>query len=206
MDRFVQSAQRGLAGTFGASYRVTGAHAGVIEVAQKQQPHRSGSGTWSFVYRAEQGFSSQWIERGSSSSDCWQAAGDTTWTCTGPGTYEQVNGFALATEPFIPGDVAGQLSQLQEDSAHRGWVKQIRTFRGRSKQFGELRCMSVAAPTLSTAATFCIDRDGVMVSEKNWPGGYFADVSLVRYATRPPATAFTLLGTVRPGSFVPVPQ
>jgi hypothetical protein len=206
-QQFIQLAEQGATRTFAGVYQVTGAHVGVIEVDQKQHPQAfsPGSGTWSFVYRANQGISSQWIQKGSSSYDCWQRAGDTTWACSGPGSYQQANGFILATEPFIPSGVAGQLNQLQEARGHKGWVKSLSIFKSDSKQFGVLNCIKVKAVTLSSPATICIDHNGTMVSETNWPGGYFSNVSLEHHGTSIPSTAFTPLSTPRPG-LMPTPQ
>ena len=201
VPRFIELGEGGTNGRFAASYDVAGAHSGAIEVVQKQAPLalNPGSGTWSFVYRADQGFSSQWIQKGASSYDCWQATSDTTWSCTGPGTYRQVNGFILATTPFIPMGVAGQLSLLHEALRHKGWVKSLSVFMSHSKEFGALNCLKVMALSLGAPATICIDHSGTMVREKNWPGGYFSNVTLVRYATKLPSDAFTPLSVLRSG-------
>jgi hypothetical protein len=204
---FIRLAEKGATRTFAGVYQVTGAHSGEIEVDQKQDPlaFNQGSGTWSFVYRASEGISSQWIQKGSSSYDCWQAASDTTWTCSGPGSYRQANGFILATEPFIPSGLTGQLNQLQEAQGHKGWVKSLTIFKSHSPQFGVLSCMKVMALTLSSPATICIDHNGTMVSETNWPGGYFSNVSLEHHGTSIPSAAFTPLSAPRPG-LMPIPQ
>lgn len=204
---FIRLAEKGATRTFAGLYQVTGAHTGMIEVDQKQHPQAfdPGSGTWSFVYRSTQGISSQWIQKGSLSYDCWQPAGDATWTCSGPGSYRQVNGFILATEPFLPSGVVGQLRQLDEAQGHKGWIKSLSITQTHSTQFGGLSCMKVMALTMSSPATICIDHEGTLVSERNWPGGYFSNVSLEQHDTSIPSAAFTPLSTPRPG-LVPTPQ
>lgn len=206
-QQFIQLARQGTTRSFAGVYQVTGAHSGVIEVDQKQPPRASnpGSGIWSFVYRANQGISSQWVQKGSSSYDCWQSVGDTTWTCSGPGSYQQVNGFILATEPFIPSGLAGQLNQLQEARGHKGWVKSLSIFKSHSKQFGALSCLRVVAVTLGSPAQICIDHKGTMVNETNWPGGYFSNVRLEYEGTSIPSAAFTPLSAPRPG-LMPTPE
>jgi hypothetical protein len=66
------------------------------------------------VYQAQAGISSQWIEKGSMSWDCWRTADVATWTCSGPGHFEDANGFGLSIEPYIPGVVLGEVEELQQ--------------------------------------------------------------------------------------------
>ena len=205
---FIRSATAAAERTFAATYRVTGSHRGVVRVAQKVHPDPSdpGSGTWSFVFRSTSGISSQWIQQGSSSSDCWRPTADgAPWSCTGPGTYHQVSGFLLSTAPFVPSGVVSQLALLQEAFGHDGWVQHAEVSKRHSRHFGELRCLEVRAISLGAPVTMCIDRHGTMVRESDWPGGYFTDVSLVRRSATLPQGAFEPLSALQPG-LLTVPQ
>ena len=209
VTQFIGQAEKGASGRIHAWYSVTaGPHAGVIEIAQQVAPHdlNPASGTWSFLFQSSQGISSQWIQKGSSSWDCWHFASVSTWHCTGPGTFVSSNGYAESVAPYIPLTASGQLSQLQVALTHRGRVKQIATFAAESKQFGKLSCLKVMAITLSSPETVCIDRDGLIVNIHN-ASGFFTNVTLLRTSKSIPPAAFVPVGPIAPGSqFSPVPS
>lgn len=195
LPQFIRLAKQAAAGTFAATYQVGGARSGVVVVAQRKAPEPSnpGSGTWSFMFQTPNAISSQWIQKGSTSWDCWRFASAKAWTCSGPGTYRTVNGFILSINPYIPMSVTSQLNQLQQAIQHKGEVRSTSIFHAQSKKFGEETCLKVSALTSATG-TMCIDRMGVLVSEE---GGFgpFPSISLRQYGRSIPRNAFVLLGT-----------
>lgn len=188
---FVASAEHGLAGTYSETYRLNGPSDGTVEVFQRAprgaNPFPTG-GTWSFLFQAKRGISSQWIENKSTAWDCWRAATEAAWTCSGPGTFHVVNGFLLAIQPYVPGVVSGELNQLNvalKDNAPQ--VRSLTIAKSTSPRFGPLECLSVAA------ITSCIDHSGVLVSQRG--GSYWSSIVLVRRTSSLPRSAFHQIGT-----------
>ncbi len=195
--RFVQRADKGAMRSFTAWYQITGTRTGIVEVAQRKPPPslNPGSGTWSYVFEAQSGFSSQWVQRGLSSWDCWRAFGIPAWSCSGPGTYHGSIGYALSVEPFIPLDIRSQGWLFLEARQPGNEVEHVSTFPSHSSHFGDLDCLKVAAKFLGSPVTMCIDRNGVLVSEHGWPDDYFSGVELLRYSPSVRPSAFQLKGT-----------
>jgi hypothetical protein len=203
---FVALAKVGASGKFDEAYQVEGPGNGIVEIAQEelQQPFNAGTGQWSFVYQTPTGTSSQWIEKGSSSWDCWHQSGVTTWTCSGPGHFQQSNGFILSVEPYIPGLVLDEMSQLQQSSKIKpDPVKSIGFYSSKSTRFGPLRCERVDAMGYGRV-TSCLDRHGVLVTQQG--GSYWSKITLLKYRSGIPGSAFRLMGAnTSPGSSFVVP-
>lgn len=190
VSTFMASARHGLTGTYTEVYRVTGPNGGTVSVFQQAHsgefPFTTGPGRWSFLFQAQSGISSQWIEHGSTSWDCWRPATDTTWSCSGPGHFEETNGFFQSVEPYIPGVMMGELNQLQTGIKERApEVKNLVISESSSPQFGPLRCLT------ADGTTACIDRTGVLVNQHG--SGYWSSIMLVRRSPLVPATAFNLV-------------
>jgi hypothetical protein len=190
---FIASAKHALTGTFSEVYRVTGPSSGTVTLYQQApagvNPVPMGRGGWAFVYLAANGISSQWIEKGATAWDCWQPAttAKAYWACSGPGHFEEANGFALATQPYIPGVVGGEINALETGLKVRAiQVRGIEVSTVTSLQFGRLRCLHV------DGITTCIDRSGILVSQRG--GTYWTSISLVRRSSSLPPTAFVLFG------------
>jgi hypothetical protein len=194
-------ATRGVSGSFSEVYQVSGVEeGGTVHVAQRAPPGHppfvTGAGSWSFQYQNHAGYSSQWVESGETTSDCWRPPGATQWTCSGPGQFRYVNGYLMAVSPYVPGDVLGAINQLK--GALTSKLPQIekivakRTlFASTSHRFGPLRCLNVAGNTT------CLDRLGVVVSSSG--GKVFGSaVTLLRYSSSAPKSAFSLKGTLPP--------
>jgi len=202
---FISLAKRGVSGSFFAVYRLSAqVNAGTVTVAQKAQaghsPFVTRAGVWSFVLQNDAGYSSQWIERGSQAWDCWHAPGEGQWTCTGPGQFRYVNGYLMAISPYVPGEVLGDINQLEGAlkstlAPYRAAVKNLAFYGSHSVHFGPLRCIRV------TNITTCLDRSGVLVNEEQSGTG----VTLLRYSSKVPNSAFTLMGTSTP-TFVALHQ
>lgn len=189
----------GVSGSFDEVYQVVGpGGSGTVEVAQKASPgHRpfvTGSGEWSFVYQTNLGISSQWIEKGSMSWDCWHPANVASWKCSGPGHFEDTNGFFLAIEPYIPGMVLDDVEELQQALKTKpSPVKGISLFGSNSTSFGPLRCVKVAAVGLGSPISSCFDGHGILVTQQG--GSYLTTITLARYRSTVPRSAFQLKGT-----------
>lgn len=226
VGQFIHRAEQGLKGSFVEWYRITtdGPHLppgpdGTIEVAQRRPPEGfkgcsgslcAGSGVWSYVFRpsSASSWSSQWIEKGTSSWDCWEGPGEAAWTCTGPGTFAGSNGFLQSIAPYVSSEVRWQLGLIRQAMAHKGVIRRLSTFRSHSARFGPLDCLTVKGRWEGLATTMCIDRDGQVVSQQG-AGGYFweSDITLLGFSRSVPSGAFTPLGTVPPGSgFVTIPS
>ena len=194
VSAFVALAKSGASGTFDEVYQVEGPNRGTIEIAQlvPQRPFNAGSGRWSFVYQTQTGISSQWIEEGSTSWDCWHFAGVTAWTCSGPGHFELSNGFIGSVEPYIPGLVLGEVTQLQQAGQLKpDPVKSIAFYGSKSTAFGRLRCLRVEATGVGTV-TICLDHRGVLVTQRG--GSRWRSITLLRYRSGVPNSAFVLKG------------
>jgi len=190
VDSFLSLAARGISGTFSESYQVTqGSIAGRVDLAQEgragQLPLTKGPVRWSFVYLAREGPSRQWIERGPRAWDCVRRMAATKWTCSGPGQFEDSNGFAISITPYIPGVVLNNISEVTNDQEMHQIVS-IRLSTSTSPQFGPLQCMEVSG------TTSCLDRAGVLVSQQGGP--YWTTVTLLQRDASVPASAFTLKG------------
>lgn len=188
---FVALARHGLAGTYTEVYRVSGPSTGTVRVFQQapsgEFPFPTGHGKWAFLLQAQTGLSSQWIEEGAASWDCWRTPTSTTWSCSGPGHFEEVNGFFLAVQPFIPGVVSGELNQLQLGLAEKApQVGNLVISQSTSPRFGALRCLRV------DGITSCIDRSGVLVSQRG--STYWSSITLLQRKVSVPGRAFTLVG------------
>jgi hypothetical protein len=207
VEAFVTSANHALSGTFTEVYRLTGPNSGIVELSQQApagvDPFPTGHGRWSFLLQATTGLSSQWVEKGSTAWNCWRAATQTTWTCSGPGRFEEANGFILATEPYVPGTLAGDGSELEAGLKERApEVRGIEFASSESPQFGPLRCLTV------DLSTTCIDRSGVLVSQQSRSSySYWSSITLLRRSSSVSATAFTPVGksTSAGKNFVLVP-
>ena len=194
VSTFVSLARAGASGRFDELYRVEGPGNGIVEIAQEapQRSFNAGSGRWSFVYKTQAGISSQWIQKGSASWDCWHGAGVTSWTCSGPGRFHQSNGFFLSVEPYIPGLVLGQVTNLiQAGQVKPDPVKSIAFFDSKSAGFGPLRCVKVDAIALGSV-TSCLDRQGVLVALQG--DSYWTKITLLKYRSGVPTSAFRLKG------------
>jgi hypothetical protein len=191
---FVALAKVGASGKFDEVYQVEGPSRGTIEVSQvaPQQAFNAGSGRWSFVFRSATGISTQWIEMGSSSWDCWHKPGVTKWACSGPGHFQLSNGFILSVEPYIPGLILGEMTQLQQSSKIKpDPVKNIAFYSSKSSRFGPLRCVRVNAMGYGRV-TSCLDRHGVLVTQQG--GSYWSKITLLNYRSGVPGSAFRLKG------------
>ena len=195
VSSFLGLAERGLSGTFSESYRVTqgspseGYLSGTVDLAQHAPPgqlHLTKSTVrWSFVYLAQVGPSRQWIEKGSRVWDCIRDKGAAKWTCSGPGPYEPSNGFALAIQPYIPGVVLDNISEVTNGlKTHQAMGIHFST--STSSQFGPLQCME------ALGTTSCLDQQGVLVSQQG--GSYWTTIALLRRSASAPTSAFTLRG------------
>ena len=189
---FIASAKHALTGTYTEVYRVTGPSGGTVHVFQQARPGRfpftTGSGSWSFLFLAQTGVSSQWIEHGSTAWDCWQPVSGTSWTCSGPGHFEETNGFFQSVEPYIPGVVIGELNSLETGLREKApQVKNLVVSESTSPQFGPLRCLT------ADGTTACIDRSGVLVNQQGG-SGYWSNITLVRRSHSVPAIAFKTMG------------
>ena len=192
VSTFVASAKHGLTGTYTEVYRVTGPSGGTVRVFQQARsgtfPFTTGPGTWSFLFLAQTGVSSQWIERGPKAWDCWRPATGTTWTCSGPGHFEETNGFFQSVEPYIPGVMMGELNALETGLKEKApQVENLVVSESTSPQFGPLRCLT------ADGTTACIDRSGVLVNQHGG-SGYWSNITLVRRIPSVPATAFKTVG------------
>lgn len=205
---FLSLAKRGLSGSFSEVYRISHQEsAGTVDVAQQASPGRipfvTGPGTWSFLFQNQAGYSSQWIEKGPMSSDCWRPPGSTEWTCSGPGQFRYVNGYLLAIAPYVPGQFLGDLNQLEGaltgskmpgiEKIMKKAIEGITFSRSDSPRFGPLECMKV------TDLTTCLDRSGVVVSQRYENG---ASITLLSHSSVVPRSAFTLKGETAGGTFV----
>ncbi|HEX3794333.1 MAG TPA: hypothetical protein VHV57_07520 [Acidimicrobiales bacterium] len=191
---FVSLATAGASGRFDEVYHVEGPSQGTIEIAQivPERGFNAGSGKWSFLYLTKSGISSQWIQMGSKSWDCWHKAEVTTWTCSGPGRFHESNGFIQSVEPFLPGLVIGEVTDLNQASqAKPDPVKHIKFFGTESASFGPLRCVKVDATGFGLV-TSCLDHRGVLVTQEG--GSYWTKISLLKYGSRVPDGAFELKG------------
>lgn len=123
----------------------------------------------------------------------------------GPGSFNDVNGYLMAIEPYVPGQLIGEASELEgafhyqtqplERTAHM--ILAAITFSGAgSALFGPLRCMK------ASSYTTCLDAAGVMVSQRSGP----ETITLLRHSAAVPAAAFKLEGAVSGGPFVALHQ
>lgn len=186
---FLTQAKHGVSGTFYEIYDVSGPVSGTVKVAQQDPsgdlPSSTGRGRWSFLFEATSGDSAQWIEHGPRAWDCLRRPGSIEWTCSGPGTFQHSNGFALAITPYIPMMVLSQITAADADLK----PKELETARFNSiasAQFGVLECMTIVG------LTSCLDRDGVLVSQHG--GTYWTNISLELRSSSIPRSAFTLEG------------
>jgi hypothetical protein len=209
---FLALADRAVSGTFSELYRISTGEAstsGVVAVAQEatsgQRPFVTGPGTWSFLYENEAGYSSQWIEKGSTAWDCWRPPGANVWTCSGPGSFRYVNGFLMAVAPYVPGQFIGESNQLTAafnfqmpglKKAAQKVIAAITFSRKRNTHFGLLDCMK------ADAYTTCLDSSGVVVSQHSGT----QTITLLRHSATVPASAFKLQGTTTGGPFLTLPQ
>ncbi len=194
LEAFVAQAQRGISGTFSATYRLSQGPAttGTVVLSQEAPARRqvlTGSrGTWAFRFSDTAGYDSQWIERGSTAWDCWRGPGATAWTCSGPGQFHTVNGYLLAIEPYVPGDIEGDISALSSaltksaPAVVKRIVRQAQLFDSTSAAFGALRCLSI------DGTTTCLDRSGVVVSRTG--GSFWTSITLVDHSSRVSKSAF----------------
>jgi len=189
---FVASAKHALTGTFTEVYRVIGPSSGTVTLYQQApagvNPVPMGRGRWAFMYQATTAISSQWIEKGAAAWDCWRPATETvSWTCSGPGHFEEVNGFILATRPYIPSVVGGDINALETGLKVRApQVRVIEVSRATSPQFGPIRCLHV------DSITSCIDQSGTLVSQNG--GSYWTNITLLKRSATVPSSAFRLVG------------
>lgn len=190
---FVALAKHALAGTFTETYRLTGPgpSSGTSELFQQAPsgafPFPTGHAKWSFLFQSQTGISSQWIEEGSTAWDCWRASTTTTWTCSGPGRFEESNGFFLSIEPYIPGDVIGDINELELGLKEKApQIKNLTISDSISSRFGPLRCLAV------DGIVSCFDRSGVLVSQRGGP--YWSSITLIRRSSSVPRRAFNLVG------------
>ncbi len=205
---FLSLARQGLSGSFSEVYRISHQEgAGTVDVAQEASPGRipfvTEPGTWSFLFQNQAGYSSQWIERGPTSWDCWRPPGGTEWTCSGPGPFRYVNGYLLAIAPYVPGQFLGDMNELEGaltgskmpgiEKIMKKVIEEITFSRSVSPRFGPLQCMKV------TDITTCLDRSGVMVSQRYENG---ATTTLLSHSSAVPRSAFTLKGETSGGTFV----
>lgn len=202
---FVALATRGLSGTYTELYRVTGPNGGTVQVFQQAPsgifPFTTGHGRWSFRLQAQSGISSQWVEHGSTAWDCWRPVSINAWKCSGPGHFEDSNGFFLSVEPYIPGVVVGDLHQLELGLKEKApQVKNLVISDMTNPRFGSLRCLEV------DGITSCIDRAGVLVSQQG--GSYWSSITLLRRSTSVPGGAFELVGKSTSSGlhFTPIPN
>lgn len=206
---FLSLAKRGVSGSFSEVYEVSGApFGGTVQLAQialaGHQASLTGTDTWSFVYQKQEGYSSQWVEKGDTAWDCWHPPSASSWTCTGPGQFRYVNGYLMAVSPFVPLGVLGAINALKGAlTSKTPGIKKIvarRTlFESTSQRFGPLQCLRVAG------GTTCLDRSGVVVTSTQVFGGA---IKLVRFSRSVSKTAFVLLGSLPPSGvpFVALPQ
>ena len=144
----------------------------------------------------QSGISSQWIEKGSMSWDCVRRPEETTWSCSGPGHYEEAKGFFLSTEPYIPGVVLSETNEPQRALKTKpSPVKGTSVFESTSATFGPLRCVRVDESTQGSSISTCFDRRGILVTQQG--GSCWTAITLVRYRSTVPHSAFQLKGTSR---------
>lgn len=194
LEAFVSMGQRGISGTFSETYRLvqglvtTGTVVISQEAPARGQVLAGGSGTWAFRFSDTAGYASQWIERGSTAWDCWRGPSASRWTCSGPGQFHTVNGYLLAIQPYVPGDIEGDISALASALTKsapvvvKKIVRQAQLFDSTSATFGALRCLSV------DGTTTCLDRSGVVVSQTG--GSFWTSITLVHRSSRVPKSAF----------------
>jgi hypothetical protein len=182
---FLARMQRGMFGTYEATYRVEkyGAMApnGTIVVAARKLT--ANDGTLSFLFRSAHAKGYQWIEHGGLGQGPYEACWTRTagWVCTRPGLrFYASNGYLLALEPFVPWLAYGS-------AAHVALLGHV--FRKPSRAYGPLTCLR------AQKATWCIARDGMLVSWRDSDG---LAVTLLSEQARPPDRDFTPLG--RPGT------
>jgi hypothetical protein len=192
---FISLAKRGISGSFSAIYRLSAQlNAGTVVVAQEAPSGHiaflTGPGSWSFVLENQAGYSSQWIERGSQTWDCWRPPGETQWTCSGPGQFRDVNGYLMAISPYVPGQVLDNVNQLEGALTstlppYKAAIKNLAFYSSYNVHFGPLRCIHVAN------IRACFDRSGVLVKEEQSGTG----VTLLHYSSKVPNSAFRLMGS-----------
>ncbi|MGA2806176.1 MAG: hypothetical protein ABSF89_17625 [Acidimicrobiales bacterium] len=203
-------ANKGLSGDFEATYKLSGKLAlfpgpiWTVVVAHKgpsvvKSVWMLGSGEWSFLLRAGNGYELQWIEHANRYEACWLQAG-AEWRC-GKGTVYASNGFALFTMPYVPATVDGDIRASAMDSYPMGHGEHQRlTVASKSSaKFGKLDCLTTTtwftskrtgtARTDISAVTWCLTARGLSASEYqrgNPPlASPWADLTLV--STRPVA-------------------
>jgi hypothetical protein len=153
---FLRLAARGISGTFSELYQISqGPLSGTVDLAQEgppgQLPLTKCSGRWSFDYQSKTGPSMQWNERGSCAWDCIHDRGAARWTCSGPGQFEDSNGFFISITPYIPGVVLNDIAEVT-NGLETYQALGITFSTSTCSRFGSLRCMEV----LSTPS--CLDR------------------------------------------------
>jgi len=222
---FVRLANRGLGGTYEATYRLIGGSPGLpgsewTVVVAHRGPSPSTNwmldgGEWSFFIHAERGFSLQWIERGDRYEDCWRWNSKTNWVC-GQGTTWASNGFILSTLNYVPGTVDGDIRCATEPSCYpvRYGVQRLTFSQVNSLRFGRLLCMTNtnsppqqqkrAGPKGPFSISWCLTRWGLLASESQRgtvspPVSPWPRIELISMRRAAPSTDFLLVSapTVR---------
>jgi hypothetical protein len=178
-------ANKGLSGNFEATYRLSGKLAlfpgpiWTVVVAHKEpwvvkSTWMLGSGEWSFLLRAGNGYQLQWIEHANRYEACWLQAG-AEWRC-GKGTVYASNGFALFTMPYVPATVDSDLGASAMGSyLGHGEHQRLTVASKSSASFGKLECLTSTAWFTSkrkgaarngiSAVTWCLTSRGLPASE-----------------------------------------
>ena len=196
-------ANKGLSGSFEATYKLTGnlgvfpgrvwtvvvAHRGLWE---EKSVWMLGSGEWSFLLRAGGGYKLQWIEHANRYQACWQQGNTKKWSC-GKGTVYAVNGFILSNLPYVPATVDGDIGTTVTDTRplSQGEHQRLTVASKPSARFGKLNCLtsttwflrkSNGAPTDVSSVTWCLTAQGLPASEYqrgNQPASPWNSLTLV---------------------------
>jgi hypothetical protein len=181
--RFLRLAEAGTEGTFSATYRIVGDESavgegvGVVEIAQLAAAGSNAwpdaVGEWSYRLILASGRDVQWIENGATSEDCWKASESLAWSCRGPGTFQQSEGFFRAIVPYLPGTSLQSIKDISPNLENH-----LSVFREAGNR--------VSGPTLCLrdrtgdgTGTWCLTKAGFLASSVSSPGGSLMSWSLV---------------------------
>ena len=198
--KFINSMKHANDTRFVATYRVhhyDWMGSGVIAMAQIPSPPGtkattnsdgySGSGKYAYVYRNEDGRTSQWIKIGTNVSGCVMPPHGPIghMACSRPSPYLPSNGFAFADVGFVPTYV------MQEILTSNGPSKSVKLTTSVSNQFGRLTCWTQTfAPAIQTT---CIDRSGYVVLWRYHSLHWSSSATLTAFNRHPSANDFTTL-------------
>ena len=200
--KFVDSMKHANDTRFVATYRVhhyDWMGSGVITMAQIPSPPGTkattnsdgytGSGRYEYVYRNEDGRTSQWIKIGTNVSGCVMPPHGPIghMACSRPSPYLPSNGFAYADVGFVPTYV---LQSIQNVTSN-GPSKSLKLTTRISNQFGRLRCLTETFA--STIQTTCVDRSGYVVLWRYHSLHWSSSVTLTAFNRHPTANDFRTL-------------